>query len=384
MTPASEDRLRADALAEHFLTVFGRTPDTIWFAPGRVNLIGDHTDYNLGFSLPFAVEFGVLAAAARRDDDIVRVGSLQFDGIAEHDMRALTSGRIDAWHSYVAGAAFGMREHGAAIGLDLMLDGDIPPGAGMSSSAALSCVTALAIDDLAGTGLPHDDIALIAQAAEHRFAGTPCGLLDQTASLHAQAGSVLLVDFRDMHVEHVPLDLSADLALLVIDTRAPHRLVDGEYASRRAACESACVDLGVTSLREIADIGAADLLDDERRRRVRHVISENQRVLDTVALLREGRTAEIGSLLTASHASMRDDFQNSVPEVDLAVNAAVQAGALGARMTGGGFGGSVVALIPRAQRPVIVKAITDAYAAAGFTAPVLIDVAPAQGARRLV
>ena len=376
---------RSEKLQARFVETYGREPETIWFAPGRVNLIGDHTDYNLGFSLPFAVRFGVLCAAARRNDESIAVASQQFNGVATIDMSTLQPGRIDEWYSYIAGSAYGLREQGVTVGADLMVDGDVPPGAGMSSSAALSCVTALTLNQLAGDSISRHDIALIAQAAEHRFAGTPCGLLDQTASLQSTENHVLLVDFRDMSTTAFPLNLTVEeLALLVIDTRAPHRLVDSEYASRRQACESAAKELGVASLRDITDVSVASSLDKERAQRVRHVVTENQRTLETTELLSRGKAADIGPLLTASHISLRDDFQVTVPELDVAVDAALSAGALGARMTGGGFGGSVVALIPIAQRDAIAEAVTSAYARHGFTAPLLLDVEPAAGAHQVL
>jgi galactokinase len=377
-------RTRADALADQFQHRFGRAPESVWFAPGRVNLIGDHTDYNLGFSLPFAVHFGVLCAGARRDDTIIRSASLQFTNETHEDLALLQPGIIDSWHSYVVGSAYGMREHGVAPGLDLLFDGDIPPGAGMSSSAALSCATALIINDLGEGSLSLNELALVAQASEHRFAGTPCGLLDQTASLLATQGHALLVDFRSMSNEQVPLDpADHDAALVVIDTRAPHRLVDSEYASRRAACESAAAELGVTSLRDVTDVSHINTLDETRARRVRHVITENQRVKDTVALLNAGRTVDIGPVLTASHASLRDDFEVTVPELDVAVEAALASGALGARMTGGGFGGSVIALVPTAARIAMETAVRQAYAEHHFTAPHFVDVRPSPGAHQV-
>jgi galactokinase len=375
---------RAEALAGHFTGMYGRPPEAVWFAPGRVNLIGDHTDYNLGFSLPFAVHFGVLCAGSRRDDTLIRSASLQFPTETKEDLALLKPGIIDSWHSYVVGSAYGMQEHGVAVGLDLLFDGDIPPGAGMSSSAALSCVTSLTINDLGGGQLSLSKIALVAQAAEHHFAGTPCGLLDQTASLLASEGHALLVDFRSMTHERVPLNPSdADASLVVIDTRAPHRLVDSEYASRRAACESAAAELGVPSLRDITDVSVVATLDEVRAKRVRHVITENERVRETVALLKSGRTADIGPVLTASHASLRDDFEVTVPELDVAVEAALSAGAWGARMTGGGFGGSVIALVPTAARSLVEDTVRQAYADRQFTEPHFLDVQPSPGAHRV-
>lgn len=376
---------RITRVASAFAATYGHDPEVIWFAPGRVNLIGDHTDYNLGFSMPFAVHFGVICAAARRDDGHVRIASQQVEGVGDVDMSEVTPGRMDVWYSYVVGTLYGLRAHGVTLGLDLLVDGDVPPGAGMSSSAALCCVTALVADDLAGAGLDRETLALVAQSAEHHFAGTPCGLLDQTASLQARADHVLRVDFRSMHVDHHPIALAEQgLALLVIDTRAPHRLVDSEYAQRRGACESAAADLGVASLREITDPSAAAGLDEVRAKRVRHVVTENQRVEDVARRLDAGQLDQIGPLLTASHISLRDDYEVTVPELDVAVEAALAAGALGARMTGGGFGGSVVALVRALDVAHVEQGVREAYAARGFTAPQIHRVAPSPGAHRLV
>ena len=358
-------------------------PDVVWFAPGRVNLIGDHTDYNLGFAMPFAVHFGVTCAARRRDDSLVTVTSTQFDDTATFDINSLQPHVIDHWWSYVAGVAYEMRERGYARGADLTINGDVPLGAGMSSSAALSCATSLALNDLNDAGLPLGELAVIAQMAEHKFAGTPCGLLDQTASLRSQRDHVLLVDFKTMDAVPYPLDLASEgLALLVIDTRAPHRLVDGEYAKRRSSCESAARELGVSSLREVTDPNAAAHLDDERARRVRHVVHENALTQQAAALLKAGRIRDIGPLLTASHVSLRDDYEVTIPELDVAQGTAIGHGALGARMTGGGFGGSVVALVSHTAVADVTKAVQAAFARHGFNEPHIIEVRPSAGAHK--
>lgn len=359
------------------------TPKVTWFAPGRVNLIGDHTDYNLGFSMPFAVDFGVTCAATRRADSVITVTSAQFDEIATFDIASLTPQITHHWWSYVAGVAYELRARGFITGADLTIHGNVPVGAGMSSSAALACACALALNDLNNAQLDMQEIAVIAQMAEHKFAGTPCGLLDQTASLLSEQDHVLLVDFKTMQAQPYPLDLARDeLALLVIDTRAPHRLVDGEYAKRRAACESAARELGVSSLRDITDPNAAAHLDKDIARRVRHVVNENALTLRAAALLKAGNVRGIGPLLNASHASLRDDYEVTIPELDVAQEAAVTHGALGARMTGGGFGGSVVALVPREETARVCEAVIHAFAAHAFTEPHVIEVHPSAGAHK--
>jgi galactokinase len=273
-------------------------------------------------------------------------------------------------------------------GLDLVVDGDVPQGAGLSSSAALECATALACRDLFAFDLTPQELAALAQRAENVFVGMPCGIMDQSASLLCREGHALFLDTQTLATEHVPLDLSArGLSLLVVDSRAPHRLVDGEYANRRQACEDAARLLGVTLLREIGidDLDAMiDRLDDPvLRRRVRHVITENARVLAVVEALADDRWSDVGAAMTASHESLRDDYEVSAPELDVAVDAALEAGALGARMTGGGFGGCAIALVASTDADVVIDAVRSAFAGNGFGAPEVWPARAAPGARRL-
>jgi galactokinase len=373
--------------AQAFEQVHGRPPEVVWRAPGRVNLIGEHTDYNDGFVLPLALPLEIRVAAARRDDGLLRMASLQADArVEEVPLDGLAPGAVQGWAAYVAGTAWSLRSDGVDVpGADLLVDGEMPRGAGLSSSAALECASAGALLDLAGVELAPAAVALLAQRAENDFVGMPCGVMDQFASTSARAGHLLLLDTRDLHVEHIPFDLEAEgLTLLVIDTRAPHRLVDGEYAARRADCERAAALLGLPSLREVADLDAAlaALDDDTLRARVRHVVSENGRVLEVVALLRAGDVRAIGPALTASHASLRDDYQVSCAELDLAVATALSAGAHGARMTGGGFGGSAIALVETASVPDVRAAVLAAFAEAGFTEPGFLEAVPAAGSGR--
>lgn len=374
--------------SEAFLTAFGREPQVGWRSPGRVNLIGEHTDYNDGFVLPLAIPREARVLAARREDRVLRIVSARAtDAPVEVPLDGLAPGAVDGWAAYVAGTAWALAGHGVDVpGADLLVDGDVPRGAGLSSSAALECAVAGALLDLAGADLPLATIALLAQKAENDFVGVPCGVMDQFASTHGRAGHLLLLDTRSLEPRHIPFDLAAEgLTLVVIDTRAPHRLVDGEYAARRASCEQAAVLLGVPSLREVDDLGLAmsQLDDDVLQRRVRHVVTENHRVLDVVALLESGDVRGTGPLLTASHESLRDDYEVSSAELDVAVDAALRAGAYGARMTGGGFGGSAIALVDTGRTDALKHEVRAAFAAAGLGEPAFLDAVPADGYGRL-
>ncbi|QSB15454.1 galactokinase [Natronosporangium hydrolyticum] len=375
--------------ANQFRNVFGQPPTGVWAAPGRVNLIGEHTDYNDGYVLPFALPLRTEVAAAPHDEPVWTVWSAHSGEMVEFGPAELEPGGVDGWAGYVAGAAWALREARYPLtGARLAIDSAVPVGAGLSSSAALTCAALTALADLAGASIPETDAPGLAQRAEADYVGMPCGIMDQTVAIRGQAGHALFLDCRTEQVSQVPLDLAAaGLAILVIDTRAPHRLVSGEYAARRATCEQAAVTLGVPALRDLtpADLPAASatLTDPVQRRRVRHVVTENQRVLDTVTALRAGQLREIGPLLSASHASLRDDFEVTVPELDLAAAAAEAAGAHGARMTGGGFGGCVLALVEADAADRVGAAVTDAFAGNGFTTPVTFTATPAAGATRL-
>ncbi|MER7113920.1 galactokinase [Saccharomonospora azurea] len=371
-----------------FEDAFGRRPDGVWAAPGRVNVIGEHTDYNDGFVLPMALPQGVRAAAARTADDRVRVVSLQESGEPVGFPVDVRPGDVTGWAAYVAGVVWSLRSAGHAVGgVDLAVDGDVPAGAGLSSSAALECSVACALNELFDLDIAPADLARLAQRAENDFVGMPCGVMDQMASVACEEGHLLFLDTRSLRAERVPFDTASfDRTLLVIDTRAPHRLVDGEYARRRAACEAAAETVGVRALRDIAvdDLPAVlPRLDDEQQRRVRHVVTENARVEDVVHRLRDGDLDGIGPLLTASHASLRDDYEVTVGELDTAVEAALSAGALGARMTGGGFGGCVIALVAADRAEAVFDAVREAFATAGYAEPTAFTAVPSPGAHRV-
>jgi galactokinase len=377
-------------LDEAFRTAYGYGPDGVWSAPGRVNLIGEHTDYNDGFVLPFAIDRSTRAAAAVRGDRTVRVSSTfnAGDDVAVVDLDSLKAGDIQGWAAYPVGVLWALEQDGRQLpGLDLLIDSDVPVGAGLSSSAAIECAVAVAANDLAGAGLPPEQLALIGQRAENQMVGAPTGLMDQSASLLGRAGQAVFLDCRSRQTRLVPLPLQeAGMALLVIDTRVSHSHATGGYASRRRSCELGAQIMGVASLRDLREEDlqeAAGLLDEETFRRVRHVVTENARVLAAVGLLENHGPAAVGPLLDASHVSMRDDFEISCPELDLAVDTARGHGALGARMTGGGFGGSAIALVNADDAGRIGSAVGAAFAAAGFTAPVVFPVSPADGAGKV-
>jgi galactokinase len=375
--------------ADLFAATFGRPAHGSWSAPGRVNLIGEHTDYNNGLVLPFAIDARASVAAARNDDGVVRVTSAQRPGAPVElpltDIRPGGSGHD--WSSYLFGVHWVLTQSGLELGgADLALDSQVPVGAGLSSSAAVECATGLALTALFDHRLDPAELARVAQQAENDYVGMPCGLMDQMASATCRAGNVLFFDVGAETTENIPFDTAASgLSVLVIDTRAHHSLADGEYAKRRASCEQAVAQLGLDSLRDIGfgDLSAAlDRLDDDvLRRRVRHIVTENERVTAVVQRLRSGAVADIGPDLTASHVSLRDDYEVSAAELDLAVDAALAAGALGARMTGGGFGGSVIALVPDSAADAVGVSVTEAFAARSLTLPVIRSVTPADGAR---
>ncbi|TFV69560.1 galactokinase [Blastococcus sp. CT_GayMR19] len=378
---AAAERARA-AFAERF----GGEPEGVWAAPGRVNVIGEHTDYNDGYVLPVALPHTTRAAVARRTDGRIALASLQGDGdVVELGLDELAPGRPDGWAGYPAGVVEGLREH-LAGGLSLLVDTDVPVGAGLSSSAALTCSVALALRDLVAPDLTLEDLVELARRSENDFVGAPTGILDQSASLLCTAGHALFLDTRERRTEQVPLDLAAvGLELLVVDTGTSHTHADGGYGDRRRECEQAAARLGVPALRDVADVaGLAALDDDVLLRRARHIVTENARVLEVVRILRgSSDPREIGPILLEGHVSLRDDFQISTDELDACVDAAVRAGAHGARMVGGGFGGSAVVLVDRERAATVAAAVRDEFDRRAFAPPRTFDVIPSAGARRL-
>lgn len=373
-----------------FESAFGRPTEGAWSAPGRVNLIGEHTDYNNGFVLPFGIDYRTSAAVAARHDREIHLRSTFADGEAVGDLDALELASMSGWSAYVLGVAWAMADAGVdlteARGLDILIDSDVPVGAGLSSSAALECATGAAFNDLWGPGLGKLDMARFGRVAENKAVGAPTGLLDQAASMLAEDDHVVFLDCDTEEARPVALHLKDHhLGILVINSNVEHEHATGGYGDRFASCAKGAAALGVTTLREIGtdDLPRAqELLDDETYRRVRHVVTENQRVLDTVRVLGEAGPTAIGDLLNASQTSMRDDFEITVPEIDLACDTAVAHGAIGARMTGGGFGGSSIALVPLDKVDTIASAIRHALADAGLREATIFQVTPSQGARR--
>lgn len=381
--------LTASQLAARFTEAFGTEPDGVWMAPGRVNLIGEHTDYNEGFVLPFAIDKTARIAIRTRPDSALRLLSTYGDqGMTMADTTALDKSTARGWTKYPLGVIWALQQRGITVpGMDLLLDSDVPLGAGLSSSHAIECAVISALNELTGAGLEAEEMVLATQRAENDFVGAPTGIMDQSASLRGAKDHAVFLDCRDQTVKLVPFEAHpAGLVMLVIDTKVSHSHADGGYASRRASCELGADVLGVKALRDVGveDLQeASGLLDEETFRRVRHVVTENDRVLQTVELLASEGPRAIGPLLDASHVSMRDDFEISCRELDLAVETSRSNGAIGARMTGGGFGGAAIALTPLEAEEQVRTAVVQAFADAGYTAPDIFTVTPAEGAMRL-
>lgn len=358
-------------------------PDVIASAPGRVNIIGEHIDFSQGFVLPFAIADRTVVKLRRRDDLVIRIRSIQRPNeVITTDLSALTPGGTGQWERYVLGVIWALN---IQQGLDIEIDGQVPLGAGLSSSAALECALATGLNQLFDLGLSKKELALLTQKAENDYVGMPCGIMDQSVSLMAEPGSALLLDCRDLATTLVPFDLAAsDLELLVIDTQVHHALVDGGYAERRNDCESAVAKLGIASLRDLplAQLNEQKaLLTHKEFIRARHAVNEIARVLDAVEQLKARDFLALGALITASHISLRDDYDVSCPELNCAVDTALAHGALGARMIGGGFGGSAIALVSQNKSAEIQRHIAAAFVAAEFTEPRFFTSLPSDGAR---
>jgi len=377
-------------LAERFASLYGAPPVGIWSAPGRANLIGEHTDYNNGYVLPFAIDDRTWCAARPNTVGLLRVASTAQTSRHSVSIADLDQASFEGWSGYALGVAWALNEAGHDLsdspGIDLLVDSTVPLGAGLSSSAALESAVAVALNDLWDLGLDRMALAKAGQLAENGAIGAPTGIMDQVATLFGQEDHAVLLDCASLRTTAVPLRLTASgLSLLVLDSKVKHAHADGGYASRRQACELGARTMGVPFLRDltVADLEKAQsVLDDETFRRVRHVVTENDRVLATVEALATSGPESIGRLLLASHASMRDDFEISVPEIDTAVEASMSAGAVGARLTGGGFGGSAIALVPAGRVSSLGDAVRAACDERGFAVPEIRIVNPCQGARR--
>lgn len=386
---ATPDADLAASVTATFRDAFGGLPDGVWVAPGRVNLIGEHVDYAGGLSLPIALShLTAVAVRVRRDGHLrLRSGLGSWEGAVD----AVGPGTPSGWPAYLAGVVWAMRRGGLCdtdFGADVAVASAVPIGAGLSSSAALECALAIAVADLVGA--PTDDVgrtalAAACVAAENEIALAPTGGMDQAIALHARAGHAVLVDSGDGTVAPVPFDLAADgLALLVIDTRAPHRLVDGQYAQRRRSVEDAAARLGVPTLRHATRTDLDRLGDPLTERRARHVVTEIDRVREVLQFLSSGRLRDVGTVLTSSHVSLRDDFEVSCPELDSAVDAALAAGAYGARMTGGGFGGSAIALVDAADVDKVAGEVLSTAETRGLVAPAFLRIDTGGAAARRV
>ena len=370
------------SLSRNFEELFGRKPEVISEAPGRVNLIGEHIDYSEGFVLPFAIADRTYAAIASRTDGLVRIASHQRkEKIFSIDIHDVKPGSKGDWEKYVLGVLWSLE---ITTGVDILVDGSVPAGAGLSSSAALECSVAVGLNELFTLKKSLEDLARATQRAENDYVGMPCGIMDQSVSLMGKEGAALLLDCRDLSTESVPFNVAdAGLELLIIDTQAHHALVDGGYAERRAACESVAAKLNIPSMRHLT----LQVLEASREKitsiefiRARHAVTEIARVLDAVTALRASDFVTLGKLINQSHNSLRDDYAVSCPELDLAVAASLEAGSIGSRMVGGGFGGSAIALIKAEDISKVRDAVTAAFESHGFKRPRFFTSLPSAGA----
>jgi galactokinase len=370
-------------IREDFAKLFGLNPDLVSSAPGRVNLIGEHIDYSDGFVLPFAIQARTYCALRIRNDERIRVATNQHKReIFESAISELKPQTGPVWSRYILGVLWAL---GIKVGVEILVDSEVPSGAGLSSSAALECSVAIALNHHLELGRSLTELARITQRAENEYVGVPCGIMDQSISLMGKSGHALLLDCRDLSTRQIKVDFeSNNLKLLIVDTRAHHALVDGGYAERRAQCEAVAKELGVKAMRDLA----LDELEAARKRlpevnymRARHAVTEINRVLEAVKVLEADDFSTFGNLLTKSHQSLRDNYSVSCPELDLAVDTALNLGALGARMVGGGFGGSAIALIRSDDAAKVALGIEQAFEKGGFSSPRFFDSLPGDGAR---
>ena len=369
-------------IEREFVRAFGQTPDIIAAAPGRVNLIGEHIDYSDGYVLPFAIADRTYAAISKRSDNLIRIASVQRkNSIITHTVEEIQPKLKGSWERYVLSVIWAMEiKHG----VDVMIDGHVPLGAGLSSSAALECSVAMALNDLFSCGFDLESLARLTQRGENEYVGVPCGIMDQSVSLMAKSGSALLLDCRDLTSRNVAFDVASHgLELLIIDSKAHHSLTDGGYAERRASCERVVSKLSIRSMRELT----LEQLENSRDRlteiefiRARHAVTEIERVLNAVVALEAKNFNLLGELLNSSHASLRDDYAVSCPELNTAVDASLATGALGSRMVGGGFGGSAIALIEAKNTQATIQAVESAFSKNRFKAPRFFTSLPSQGA----
>jgi galactokinase len=379
-------------LRRAFLDQYGREP-RMFRAPGRVNLIGEHTDYNGGFVLPMAIDREAVVAAASRDDRNIRVSSLNLEECAEFDLDQAPRFQRGLWLDYVEGVARELENSGLRIsGADLSILSDVPVGAGLSSSAALEVSVGLALLSIAGKQIDKVALALIGQKAEHEYVGTQCGIMDQFVAALAREGHALLIDCRELQARPVPLNAS-DVAVVVCDTNVRHKLASSEYNTRRRECERGVELLkevlpDITQLRDVSGdefTAHGARLPEPIKRRCRHVVTENQRTLNAAAALRRQDLAELGRLMNLSHESLRDDYEVSSYELDLLVEIALGCeGVLGSRMTGGGFGGSTVSLVRHDALEEFRQTVTREYESKTKIGPTIYTCSAASGAHEII
>lgn len=373
------------SLRNSFSELFGLVPDLVTAAPGRVNLIGEHVDYNDGFVLPFAIDARTYCVLRVREDSRVRIASKQAGGeIYETELAELKPLTGPNWARYILGVIWALE---VKNGVEILIDSEVPSGAGLSSSAALECSVAIALNEIFTLNKSLPQLARLTQRAENEYVGVPCGIMDQSISLMGKSGHALLLDCRDLSTRQIRVDFANfGLKLLIIDTRAHHALVDGGYAERRSQCEAVAQTLGVKALRDVS-IGELEVarmkLPEVNFKRARHVVTEIERVSLAVNALEADSFEEFGALLNQSHISLRDDYNVSCAELDLTVDAALNSGALGSRMVGGGFGGSAIALIREGDAGKVASNIERAFQSAGFTTPRFFDSLPSDGAQVL-
>ena len=378
------------SIAAEYKQLFGHPAAVVARAPGRVNLIGEHTDYNEGFVLPFAIDRAVEAAVGVGAAGVVRVRSMATGETVEFPADVTTRAERSVWQNYIRGVVAGLRQAGARLdSADVLIGGDLPSGSGLSSSAALCVATALALGGLAGKEIAPLDLARLAQRAEHDFAGTPCGIMDQYVSLAGQAGQALLIDCRSLTHEYVPLELR-DHELWVVHSGVKHELSGGAYEQRVRECRTAVAALqeaerGIRSLRDVtADLLQRHLsrLDAVVAKRARHVVSENRRVHQMVTALRAGRVAEAGQILLAGHRSLRDDYEVSCAEIDELIRLLTGiSGVAGARMVGGGFGGAILVIVQAESADDVPAKIAAHYNTTHARPAQAVSVRPAAGAK---
>jgi galactokinase len=363
-----------------FASLFGRPPAGVWSAPGRVNLIGEHVDYNDGLVLPLAIERRAVVAMAPREDRQVRVSSVQQPGVVTSH---LDQAGVSGWAAYVLGVAWALEEHHREVpGFDLLLDSSIPVGAGLSSSAGVEVATALGLAEIAGHVLSRLGLALVCPRAETGYVAAPVGGMDQVVSACASEGHALLLDCRSLETTHIPVALP-EHELVAFDTKVRHDNNDGSYARLRASCERAAELLQVKALRDVEDVADLAALPGDLLPMARHVVTEIARVREAVDALRSADAHRLGRLLLESHHSLAHDAGVCCPELDLVVDAATGAGALGARLTGAGLGGCVLALVPSSSVEAVTASVRSAFQSRGLLVPEAIPVRAASGACRV-